>query len=258
MEKSKQLIVAMITVLVVSVSVGALYTEAAAQEVTNFPSREKVISVTGTATTTVDPDLLTVNFGIETQEATAKQALEKNSQQMNKVIDALKSAGITESEISTSSLNIYPVYENVKDEYLGIKTRELIGYKVSNIVTVETKKLNLAASIIDSGVNAGVNRVDSVSYSLSPQRHQTLKDDLIEQAIINAKTKAENALAPLNHNIVGVKSVSLSEFVMPYPEPIYRSYDMAESAAMGAQTPMFASDQDITTSAQVVFLIGSN
>ena len=259
MEKSKQLIVAMITVLVVSVSVGTIYTEADAQEVTQFPSREKVISVTGTATTSVEPDLLTVQFGIETQEFTAKQALEKNSQMMNKVISALKSAGITEAEISTSSLNIYPVYENIKDEFLGIRTTELVGYKVSNIITVETKKLSLAADIIDTGVSSGVNRVDSVYYSLSPQTHQSLKDDLIEKAIINAKTKAENALAPLNHSIVGVKSVSLSEFMMPYPEPIYRSYDMAESAAMAkAPTPVFASDQDITTSAQVVFLIGSN
>ena len=259
MKKSKQLLVAMISVLAVSVSLSVFYSEADAQEVTPFPSREKVISVTGTATTSVAPDLLTVQFGIETQESTAKQALEANSAMMNKVISALKSAGITESEISTSSLNIYPVYEHIKDEFLGFQTRELVGYKVSNIISVETKKLDLAAAVIDSGVNAGVNRVDSVYYSLSPQRHMELKDDLLEKAIINAKIKAENALAPLEHTIVGVKSISLSEFAIPYPEPYYRSYDMAESAVMAkAPTPVFSSDQDITTSAQVVFLIGSN
>ncbi|GFN40922.1 MAG: hypothetical exported protein, partial [Marine Group I thaumarchaeote] len=49
-------------------------------ETTPFPSREKVISVTGTATASVEPDLLIITFGVETQEKTAKQALEKNSQ----------------------------------------------------------------------------------------------------------------------------------------------------------------------------------
>ena len=42
-------------------------------QTTPFPSREKVISVTGTATTSVEPDLLIITFGVETQEKTAKQ-----------------------------------------------------------------------------------------------------------------------------------------------------------------------------------------
>lgn len=258
MQKSKQLLVAVMAVLVVSVSLGAVYSEADAQEVP-FPSREKTISVSGMATTSVDPDLLTVQFGIETQEPTAQQALEANSEMMNKVIGALTSAGITESEISTSSINIHPVYQYIKDDSREGNKRELVGYKVSNIITVETKKLDLAASIIDGTVAAGVNRIDSVYYSLSPQKTMQLKDDLIEQAINNAKSKAEKALAPLDHTIIGVKSVNLSDFSIPYPEPVYRtSFDGAESMAMGAPTPVFSSEQDITTSAHVVFLIGSN
>ena len=215
MKKSKQLVIAMLTVLTVSVSFGALYPEADAQEVTSVSSWEKTLSVTGMATTSVEPDLLTVRFGIEIQEPTAQQALEKNSEMMNKVILALKSVGILESEISTSSLDIYPVYEYISDEFLGIQTRELVGYKVSNILSVETEKLELAATIIDHGVEAGVNRVDSVYYTLSPQRQLEFKDDLLEQAIENAKSKASKALAPLDHSVIGVKSISLSEFGMP-------------------------------------------
>ncbi|GBH33863.1 hypothetical protein NZNM25_06540 [Nitrosopumilus zosterae] len=210
------------------------------------------------ATASVDPDLLSVIFGIEIQKPTAKQALEENSKMMENVISALKSVGITESEISTSSLNIYPVYEYISDEFLGIQTRELVGYKVSNILSVETEKLNLAASIIDNGVDAGVNRVDSVYYSLSPQKQMDLKDDLLEQAITNAESKAKKALDPLDHTVIGVKSISLSEFGMPYPQPVFSGdFAMAESKIMSS-TPVFSSEQDITTSIQVVFLIGSN
>ena len=257
MKKSKQLVIAMLAVLAVSVSFGALYPEANAQSTTT-PSLEKTLSVTGMATASVDPDLLTVNFGIEIQKPTAKQALEENSKMMKNVISALKSVGITESEISTSSLNIYPVYEYISDEFLGIQTRELVGYKVSNILSVETEKLNLAAAIIDNGVDAGVNRVDSVYYSLSPQKQMDLKDDLLEQAITNAESKAKKALIPLEHTVIGVKSISLSEFGMPYPQPVFSGdFAMSESKIM-TSTPVFSSEQDITTSVQVVFLIGSN
>lgn len=257
MKKSKQLVIAMLAVLAVSVSFGALYPEANAQPA-SILSLEKTLSVTGMATASVDPDLLTVNFGIEIQKPTAKQALEENSKMMMNVISALKSVGITESEISTSSLNIYPVYEYISDEFLGIQTRELVGYNVSNILSVETEKLTLAASIIDSGVDAGVNRVDSVYYSLSPQKQMDLKDDLLEQAIANAESKAKKALVPLDHKVIGVKSISLSEFGMPYPQPVFSGdFAMAESKIMSS-TPVFSSEQDITTSVQVVFLFGSN
>lgn len=246
----------MIAVLVVSVSLSTVYNQADAQEITPFPSREKTISVTGVATASVDPDLLTVNFGTETQEKTAQLALVSNSEMMNKVIESLKKAGISDDEISTSSISIYPVYEGYEDEMKRYRS-ELVGYKVSNIISVETKKLDSAAAIIDGAVSAGVNRVDSVYFSLSTEKHMSLKDKLIEDAVINAKNKAESALSPLDYQIIGVKSMSLSEFAVPYPMPVYDRYAMAESSKMAAPTPVFSSDQDVSTSANVVFLIGS-
>ena len=257
--KNIKFVATITAVLVVSVTLASLLnSEASAQEETPFPSREKTISVTGTATTKVEPDLLHIQFGVETQEKTANEALQKNSQLMNSVIEAIKKAGITESELSTSSLNIYPVYDQHYDELTRIYTQELIGYRVSNILSVDTKKLDSAASIIDNAVSAGTNRVDSVYFTLSPETHLKIKDDLLEKAIINAKTKAQKALVPLDHSIIGVKSVSLSEFAIPYPTPVYTGGFAYEEALKMAPTPVFTSDQDVTTTANVVFVIGSN
>ncbi|MFB5611512.1 MAG: SIMPL domain-containing protein [Nitrosopumilaceae archaeon] len=229
----------------------------ATAETTPFPSREKVISVTGQASTSVDPDLLIVTFAVETQEKTAKQALDKNSQLMNSVISAIQGVGITEDELSTSRFNIQPIYDSYRDES-GRYTQELIGYRVTNSISVETTNLDLAADIIDSAVGAGANRVDSVYFTLSPEKQLQIKDDLIGKAVLNAKAKAENALNPLNHQIIGVKAVSLSEFGMPPPMPMFRAdFAMAESAG-AAPTPVFSSEQDVSTTASVIFLIGSN
>lgn len=231
--------------------------QAQTEETTPFPSREKTISVTGTATTSVDPDLLVVQFGVEVQKTTAKEALDANSQLMTAVVDAIRAVGITDNEINTAQLTIYPVYESYQEKETGIYRQKLVGYAVSNIIRVETKNLSLASDIIDSGVSAGANRVDSVYYTLSPQRQMQVSDDLLSEAIINAKSKAEKALAPLDYQIIGVKHVSLTDFGYPPPPiPYYKgAFDaMAESAI---RTPVFSSDQDVSTTASVVFIIGS-
>lgn len=223
-------------------------------EPTLFPSREKTISVTGTATTSVDPDLLVVQFGVEVQKETAKEALSANTQLMTTVVNAIKGVGITDKEISTTHLTIHPVYESYQES--GIYRQKLVGYAVSNIISVETKQMNLASDIIDGAVAAGANRVDGVSFTLSPQKQRQVSDDLLSDAIINAQTKAEKALVPLNHQIIGVKYVSLSEFGFPPPTPYYKGYDMAV-AEQAARPPVFSSEQDVSTTATVVFIIGS-
>jgi uncharacterized protein YggE len=45
---------------------------------------------------------------------------------------------------------------------------------------------------------------------------------------------------------------------MPYPMPMYDMAYGEEFAKSSAPTPIFTSDQDVNTSVNVVFLIGSN
>ncbi|NIM25574.1 MAG: DUF541 domain-containing protein [Nitrososphaeria archaeon] len=247
------------TIAVLALSGTTLAEYQADAEVTPFPSREKVISVTGTATTSVDPDLLVITFGVETQEKTAKEALFSNSESMTAIVSTIQSLGISEDEISTSRISIYPIYDSYRDPATEKYTQELIGYRVTNTITVETSQMDMAADIIDGAVSSGANRVENVAFTLSPQKQIQVKDDLLGDAVINAKTKAENALAPLDHKIIGVKAVTLSEFGIPPPIPVFSTAGaFAEDAAFKSSTPVFSGDQDITTTANVIFLIGSN
>ena len=260
--KTQAFAISAVLAAIMVVSAGSVYLDGnavSAQENTSSAD-ERLISVTGIATTSVEPDLLVITFGVENQEPTAKEALDANSQTMNAIIRAIESTRITEDEISTSQFNIYPVYEGYEDPITKRWKQELVGYEVTNTITVETTKLDIAADVIDRAVNAGANRVDNVSFTLSPEMHMELKDQLIEQAILNAKTKAENALAPLDYSITGVKAVSLSEFgSSPLPIPMYEAaFDGAFAAKSSVSTPIFSSDRDVSTTANVVFTIGSN
>ena len=243
-----------IIVAVLVASVPASQTEVFAQQVP--ATNEKTVSATGTATTSVDPDLLNINFGVETEAKTAKEAMNANSEVMAQIVAAIKKLGITEDELGTTGFNIYPVYKDITDPITGIYIRsELSGYRVSNILSVKTTQLTLASSILDTAVEAGANRVDGVYFALSPKTQLAVQNDLIEQAVLNAKSKAEKAIAPLGQKITGVKMVSLSDFAYPPPPIYYGGYATAEVAYSKAP-PIFSSNQDVLTTVNVVFLIG--
>ena len=259
MNKTITVAAAIGVVLALGFSLGAIPAGLNAQaqtEPTPFPSREKTISVTGQANTFVEPDRLNISFGVEVQKPTAKEALAENSDRMNEVIEAIKSVGINADEITTTQFSIYPTYESYLEKETGIYRQKLTGYSVSNIIHVKTPKLDLVSNIIDAAVDTGVNRVDSVWFSLSDKKQQQISDDLLAEAISNAESKAEKALVPLGHKIVGVKHVSLSDTgYYPPPMPYYGAMDFAEAKSA---TPIFSSDQQVSATANVVFLIGSN
>lgn len=259
MNKTITVAAAIGVILALGFSLGAIPTGLNAQaqtEPTPFPSREKTISVSGQATSFVEPDRLNINFGVEVQKSTAKEALDENSSKMNEVIDAVKSAGLNADEITTSQFSIYPVYESYQEKETGIYKQKLTGYSVSNIIQVKTPKMGLASEIIDAAVDAGVNRVDNVWFSLSDKKQQQVSDDLLAEAIKNAQSKAEKALVPLNYQIVGVKYVNLDGGYYPHPPMPY--YGAMDAALSKSATPIFSSDQQVSASATVVFLIGSN
>jgi uncharacterized protein YggE len=221
-----------------------------------YQAPQNTISVTGTATASVYPDLVIIQLGVDTQAKTAHDATSQNAQAMNATAAAIQSLGITNAEISTTNFTIEPVYNNTGPypPYNDYKS-EFVGYKVSNTLLVKTTKLGLAGNILDSAVGAGANRVDSVSFSLSPAKQQSVQNSLLANAIQDAQSRAQQALAPLGQKIIGVKSVNLSGFE---PQPLY-GYNKMDMAAPSAavQTPIFASNQDITTSVDVIFLIGA-
>jgi uncharacterized protein YggE len=172
---------------------------------------------------------------------------------MQAVTSSLQDEGIDEDEISTARFNVHPVYENIQDRQTGRHSQVLSGYRVSNNLVVETGNLDRVATIIDTAVNAGANRVDGVHFMLSPELMAELKDSLIESAVLNARSKAEKALAPLDYKITGVMSISLSEH---YPSPLPRAESARMAMASSMPTQVFAPDQDVRANVQVTFLIG--
>ena len=219
-----------------------------------YDPSEQTISVSGSATASSNPDSLVIVLGVESEAKTANDSLSQNSDSLNSVISALTNSGISEDEIQTSNFSIFPIYDSIKD-FSGNWQQILNGYRVSNILLIQTDKINSAGDIIDAAVSSGANRVDNISFQLSDDKLQKISDNLIADAVNDATQKAEKALVPLNQKIVGVKSVVIHDNVIPYYDsPMRASFDgFAESSMKSA--PIMSGDEEITTNVSVVFYI---
>ena len=62
------------------------------------------------------PDIATISTGVVTQAADANAAMRDNAQEMDKVMKAIRAAGIAERDIQTSGININPQYRYAENQ----------------------------------------------------------------------------------------------------------------------------------------------
>lgn len=104
-------------------------------------SVKPTVSVSASAKVEVQPDVAYVSLGVTSQDASADKAKSENTEIMNKVIAAVKKAGLTEKDIKTSALNMHTQYD-----YSG-STPKVTGYRVDNTVTLTVKEIDQLSKI---------------------------------------------------------------------------------------------------------------
>jgi uncharacterized protein YggE len=202
-------------------------------------ARPGTISVTGSGTVTTEPDTATTTFGVVTQGATAQEAMARNSQEMAKVIDALKRAGIASKDLQTQYVSLDPRYDN--------QGREVVGYTASNSVAAIVRDLERAGNVIDAAVTAGANTVSGPSLSRDDQ--SKLYNDALERAVANAKAKADVLARAAGVSVGAVQSMTESPQTGGGPMPVSFAA-MADSA-----TPIERGTTKIVANVRVVFAL---
>ena len=237
------------------------------------------LSITSTSTTEVRPDRLSVSVGVETNGTTAQEAVSQNANLTVQVLTALRGLGMTEDRIETSSYSVSPIYEYIPPAEQciqiyppppGCETRQdIIGYRATNTVTVtldvpffrvatESVPDVNAGQVIDAAVGAGANRVDSVTFFVSPDRQEEIRGTLIGEAITNARQRANIAAEALQMTITGVSSAEINPIDFPiYTVSLREATGAGEAAdAVSAPTQILPGQQEVSTTVNVVFYIG--
>lgn len=189
--------------------------------------------VGGQGEAAAEPDQATVRLGAEVQADTAQNAQSQLNAVMQEALQKIRAVGIEERKIQTTGLQLFPVYERQKPGQ-ELPPR-VTAYRANNTVQVEIDDLALVGRVIDAGVTAGANRVDSLVFNLRDD--QTARAEALQKAVIQARDKAAVLAAA-----AGVGLGDLTEIqeggvnIIPPPRP-YGNVTMmrAESVATPTQ-----------------------
>ena len=165
------------------------------------------ISINATESREVVPNVVTISFGVETTDVDSKRAVERNNQISTNVINAIKTELISDKKaiVQTKNFNIRPNYKN--NDY---EDRIIKNYTVVNTIQVKTCDVSKISGVIDVAVKNKVSNVDSINFSLSDD--DVLANDLVNKAVIKAKTQAKNVALATNQKIIGVKSLRVNVY----------------------------------------------
>ncbi|MDO5846045.1 MAG: SIMPL domain-containing protein [Methanocorpusculum sp.] len=187
---------------------------------------DRVILVTGNGESTTTPDMLTITFGVETTDTDVKAAQNQNTEQMNKIVAAMKAAGVKDENIKT---NRYTVYSYEISEYnAGKWPQGTTVYEVTSSVEVVSYDINAAGSLIEKAVNAGANKINSLSFGLSNEKKIMQRNAALVSAVKAARADADAVSGALGLKITGTGTVSVNQ---NYDSVTYPNIAMKEAVA---------------------------
>ncbi len=197
------------------------------------------ITVVGTGSISVKPDVLKITIGVSAQEDTVAAAQASVDSVTTAMIQKLQEMGIDEKDYATSQYNVEPVmdYNNSK-----VSTGTLVGFRVTYLYDITFRDPSQAPAVIDALTSAGANTIYSTYYTVSS--FNDASKQAYDGAIKDAQDRADK-IAALSNLTLG-KIVSVSEVSStPY-------YPVATKEGMGGGGSTIAPGQQTITTSLVV------
>lgn len=209
--------------------------------------REATIIVSGEGEARLAPDMAIMTMAVVKQAETAEQALADNNGAMTAVLADLKATGIEDRDLQTTGFSISPQYRQEPDGNGGYKPPVIIGYQVTNSLTLRIRDLAKLGEVIDRSVKLGINQGGEINFTNNdPEAAVTeARKAAMQEAMAKAKTLTEAAGVSLG------RVIEISEnFARPMPQPMFRA-SVAKEAADAV--PMASGENTYTVTVNVTF-----
>lgn len=213
------------------------------------------ITVSGIGEVFAVPDIATFNFRVESVADSAEAAQSDSTEIMNGALAYLKDKGIDEKDIKTTSYNVGPKYEYRPCTGFSCppSNRELVGYEVSQNVTVKVRETEEAGEILSGISGKGVTNISSLQFTIDDT--DKLREEARSQAVADAKEKAEKLADDLGVKIK--KVVSFNEGGNSGPPMMYLERGVSdmviESSAVAPELPV--GENTITSNVSITYEI---
>lgn len=231
------------TLLVLGIAAGAVAQPNPPAAAPN-PTMPETITVSGVGRSSVTPDRFTFNVGVQTVANTVDDAVSQNNKRVAAVIAALKAAGARDEDIQTSNFNIWPQQDHQEG-----RLPRILGYQVTNSITIRSTKVADAGRLLGIAVNAGVNTSSGINFEVAdPARG---RDQGLKAAFDDARAKA-TLLARAAGRTLG-PAITISEGVQyTPPQPYAMQRNMAAEMRV-SDVPVEAGSQELSFTVTVTF-----
>jgi uncharacterized protein YggE len=222
----------------------ALAAPAAAQQATITQAIAGTrLDINATGEVTRVPDLAVINAGVVTRSKTATGALQDAADRMQKVLAALKHAGIDDRDIQTSSVTL-----NAEYRYPENQPPQLTGYTASNQLTIKFHDIRSSGKILDALVAQGVNQINGPAMTI--EHPEAALDEARGKAVAAGRARADLYARSLGLRVARVVAVSESGgYYAPPPAPP----PVMMARAQSADTSIEPGEQKLQVSVAMTF-----
>ncbi len=211
-----------------------------------IPADGTLLSVSAQAEASRVPDVATLSTGVVTRAADANAAMRANAEQMDKVMAAIRDAGIAEKDTQTTGINLNPDYR-----YEENKAPVITGYQASNTVSIKVRDLSRLGKVLDALVASGANQINGPSFEIDEP--EAVYDEARQAALKKAQARAQMYAKTLGMQVRRIVSISEGGgFRPPVPMPMMA---MARGRAE-ADTAVSPGETVLSANLDVVFELG--
>jgi len=202
-------------------------------------TRTRTITVVGTGEVRGTPDVADLVLGVSGRGATAAEVMRTIGECAQRVIDALREAGVAEEDVQTNTLWVHPVLDD---------QNHVDGYEATNTVTARVRDLGTAGSVIDSAAERAGDNIVVQGITFSIDDDSELLANARTKATRRARAQAEQLASGAGVEVGDVKSISEATSSVPLAYA-------ADAAREAASTPVEPGSATLSVSATVVFTI---
>ena len=201
------------------------------------------LDVNATGEVTRVPDVAVISAGVVSRSATASAALQDSADRMQRVLAALKRAGIEDRDIQTSNVSLNPEYRYPQDQ-----APQLTGYTASNSVSIRFRDIRNSGKILDALVGQGANQISGPN--LIVDKPEAALDEARAKAIAIGRARADLYARSLGMRVARIVAVTESGgYAVPPPMPVMMEARVASLPA----TKIEAGEQKLQVNLAITF-----
>ena len=207
-----------------------------------------LVTVSAYADTRHAPDIAILSTGVVSLAPEAKGAMQRNAEQMARVVAAIKAAGIADKDVQTSGVSLNPDYL-----YQANRPPRIKGYYASNTVNVTVRDIGRLGEILDVLVATGSNQVSGPMFDIEDK--DAVLDEARVKALNKARERAEGYAKRLGLRVRRV--ISVDETGGRGPQPMrMRDAAVEQAASATGNAPILPGENVLGIGLDVVYELG--